>query len=191
MNALAVTPGLATGTPMVPFQVLDACHQEVLTKLQAMQDLIRQVEASGMDQPARDLAREIHLFFSTTALNHHLDEERHIFPSLLQSGDAELVQATQRLQQDHGWLEEDWLELAPQLDSLARGYNWFDLDELRHGIGVFTALYLDHVKLEETLIYPEARRRLTSADLQSMSREMAERRSTRRKAGQPARGAQP
>jgi hypothetical protein len=82
-----------------------------------------------------------------------------VFPGLLASGDAELVQHVRRLQQDHGWLEEDWLELAPQLEAIGQGYNWYDLAMLRHALPVFTALYVDHIGLEESLIYPEAKRR--------------------------------
>ena len=172
----------AAARPDTPFEALDACHREVLRALDAMADLIRHVDDRGVDEHARRVAHDIHLFFSTTAVNHHLDEERHVFPRLLASADAELVQVTQRLQQDHGWLDEDWMELAPQLDSMARGYTWHDLDVLRHGLDVFRALYLDHVRLEESLIYPEARLRLSDLDLLTMSREMAERRSTARKA---------
>ena len=42
-------------------------------------------------------------------------EEQLVFPSLLADGDSEIVAHVQRLQQDHGWLEEDWLEIGPQL----------------------------------------------------------------------------
>jgi hemerythrin-like domain-containing protein len=80
----------------------------------------------------------------------------------------ELTQHVLRLQQDHGWLEEDWLELAPHLQAVAEGYSWYELDTLRHSVGVFTALYHDHIALEESLIYPEAKRRL---DAEAASRD--------------------
>ena len=64
--------------------------------------------------------------------------KQHVFPSLLTSGDAVLVQHVHRLQQDHGWLEEDWLELQPQLRAVVEGYNWYDLDFLRAAVPVFT-----------------------------------------------------
>jgi hypothetical protein len=61
------------------------------------------------------------------------------------------------LQQDHGWIEEDWLAIAPQLRAIAAGYNWYDPDELRHGISVFLELCREHIQLEESIIYPEAK----------------------------------
>ena len=82
-----------------------------------------------------------------------------VFPPLLASGDPLLVQHIERLQQDHGWLEEDWLELAPQIEAIGKGYSWYDIDVLRQALPVFTQLYHDHIALEESLIYPEAKRR--------------------------------
>ena len=69
-----------------------------------------------------------------------------------------------RLQQDHGWLEEDWLELEPQLEAVANGYSWYDIDTLRAALPIFEQLYRDHIALEESLIYPEARRRQAVED---------------------------
>lgn len=168
--------GLNAQVLTAPLDVLDACHQQVVIHLKKLADLMDHVDANGPDEQARQTAREVFDFFSDTARTHHLDEERHIFPALLKSSDADLVQATLRLQQDHGWLEEDWLELAPQLEAIANGYSWYNLEELRHSVHVFTALYYDHINLEEMMIYPAAKARLDGWDLQSMGREMAERR---------------
>jgi hemerythrin-like domain-containing protein len=70
-----------------------------------------------------------------------------------------MIQHVRRLQQDHGWLEEDWRELSPQVEAIAKGYNWYDLAMLRLALPVFTALYKEHIALEESMVYPEARRR--------------------------------
>lgn len=185
MTASAHLHSIAGSSPVpmtltAPLDVLDACHQQVVVTLKQLAELMDHVDANGPDEHARQVARQVFDFFSTTARTHHLDEERHIFPALLKSADADLVQATLRLQQDHGWLEEDWLELAPQLEAIANGYNWYDLDALRQIIQVFTALYYDHINLEESMIYPAAKARLDGWDLQSMGREMAERRRMQR-----------
>ena len=129
--------------PLQPFDVLDTCHQQVVLTLQKLTELIDHIEAQGVDGQAQAWARDIFLFFMNTAREHHLDEERHIFPTMLSSGDASLMEAAMRLQQDHGWIEEDWLELAPQIESIAAGYNWFNLEQLRLAVPVFQALYQD------------------------------------------------
>ena len=63
----------------------------------------------------------------------------------------------QVLQQDHCWIEEDWLELAPQLRAIASGNNWIDSAEFQHNAEIFLALTRGHIDLEEKMIYPEAR----------------------------------
>jgi hypothetical protein len=49
-----------------------------------------------------------------------------VFPSLPSSADAELVAAVRSLQQDHRWIEENWIALAPQLRAIAPGLHWVD-----------------------------------------------------------------
>jgi hemerythrin-like domain-containing protein len=146
--------------PALPtFETLDRTHAQVLQVLTQFDRLLQHLDDNGADAVAKASAQEIHAFFAGGARQHHVDEEQFVFPALLNSGDAELVQHIQRLQQDHGWLEEDWLELAPQIESIAQGYNWYDLAMLRSALPIFTALYHEHIALEESLIYPEAKRR--------------------------------
>jgi hemerythrin-like domain-containing protein len=152
-------PPRATAPPSTGFEALDRTHREALQMLQAFERLLAHVDENGPDAVANANAREIMAFFAGPARQHHADEEAFVFPPLLASGDAELVQHVQRLQQDHGWIEEDWLELAPQIEAIASGYNWYDLAVLRQALPVFAALYHDHIALEESLIYPEAKRR--------------------------------
>lgn len=141
------------------FETLDATHRLVMLTLQRLQQLVDQVDRQGVDDAARKTAAEICDFFDKTARAHHEAEDQFVFPGLLASGDAALVHHVRRLQQDHGWLEEDWRELQPQLLTLAKGYNGYDLDFLRAAIPVFTDLYRDHIALEEDIVYPESRRR--------------------------------
>ena len=42
---------------------------------------------------------------------------------------------------------------------MAGGQGWVDLDILREGVEIFVALSQEHMALEESLIYPEAKRR--------------------------------
>jgi hemerythrin-like domain-containing protein len=146
--------------PVPPdFEMLDATHREVMATLLRLQQWIDQLDADGISAANRATADEICRFFDGSARAHHAAEETHVFPDLLGSGDAKLVQHVRRLQQDHGWLEEDWLELQPQLRAVVEGYNWYDPEFLRAAVPVFTELYRDHIALEENIVYPESRRR--------------------------------
>lgn len=158
------------------FEFLDSTHQEIGQQLQRLHTLVDAIEHEGLSQANRGQARRVLDYFNGEARQHHLDEEKHIFPALLASQDAQIVQTTEHLIQDHGWLEENWIQIAPSLEAATNGNLWFDTAELRHAMGVFEALYLDHILLEESIAYPEAKKRLAHLDTLGMGREMARRR---------------
>ena len=158
------------------FDFLDATHREVQQQIRQLHALVDAIESDGLNQTNRGVARRVLDFFNGEARQHHLDEEKHIFPALLASQDAELVQTTEHLIQDHGWLEENWIQIAPSLEAATGGNLWFDTAELRHALEVFEALYLDHILLEESIAYPEAKKLLEGVSTLGMGREMAKRR---------------
>jgi hemerythrin-like domain-containing protein len=153
------------GNPMeldrgsVNFEALDACHQQIHVHLAELAALLRHIQTVGVDASVEKQAAAIESFFSGTSREHHAQEEATVFPPLLASGNAELVAAVRTLQQDHGWIEENWIELAPQLRAIAAGNHWVDEAEFQHGAEVFLDLCRGHVALEETLIYPESKAR--------------------------------
>ena len=161
------------------FDFLDHSHQELGRMLLALQEVVDAMDMDGLTPEVRARTREVLNWFDTHARQHHIDEERHIFPALLASTVEETRTLALRLAQDHGWLEEDWLEISPSLSAAADGYQWFDLDVLRHAVDVFEQLYLDHMVLEESLAYPQARQLIPAADLHAMGVEMARRRALR------------
>lgn len=144
-------------TEAAPFEALDACHRQILAQLEALAALARQIEAAGVDADVQRQAGSIEAFFSGTSREHHAQEEKSVFAPLLSSADAALTETVQTLQQDHGWIEENWIELAPQLSAIASGNNWLDPAEFVHGVQVFVELCTGHIALEETVVYPESR----------------------------------
>lgn len=139
------------------FKALDACHQQIHTHLAVLAELLEQLEANADAVLERQKVAAAEAFFSETARAHHLDEERNVFPNLLLSDDTELVHTVQTLKQDHGWIEQNWRELSPMLRAIAQGEEGVDMAELMHTMQVFLALCHDHIVLEETLIYPQAK----------------------------------
>lgn len=140
-----------------PFKALDECHQQIQQHLAELSSLLPQLEAGNDDLSFRRRVGVIEAFFSGTSRQHHADEEKNVFPLLLASENVELVHAVRTLQQDHGWIEQNWLELAPMLRAIAEGEDWVDMAELQHTVEVFMNLLNDHIVLEETLIYPESK----------------------------------
>jgi hemerythrin-like domain-containing protein len=162
------------------FEILDDTHRQMLLQLDTLAALVKHLDSKGDDEQARAMASQVVKFFSSTARQHHEDEERHVFPKLVASSDPEMVQAVLRLQQDHHWLEEDWMELSAHLEALAAGHTWWDAALLREGSEIFIALLQDHMALEESYIYPEARARMPQGERKEMGREMAARRREQR-----------
>lgn len=150
-------PSRSAPPAMADFKSLDQAHQAALKMLASFRQLVQQLQDRGLDDPARQSAREILAYFDGPGRDHHAQEESQVFPGLLASGDAELIAQVHHLQQDHGWLEEDWLELAPHVRSIADGYSGYDLGLMAAAVPVFESLYRDHIALEETQVYPAAK----------------------------------
>ena len=164
MTQTSTRPARPPAPPLPAFETLDQTHREMLSKLGEFERLLDHVDERGPDAEARRIAANLLAFFADHAREHHAQEERLVFPPLLAGADDALAAQVRRLQQDHGWLEEDWLLLAPQLEGIARGYNWYDLAMLRVALPVFCRLYHEHIALEEALVYPAAKRRLQALE---------------------------
>jgi hemerythrin-like domain-containing protein len=136
---------------------LAAYHREVHDHLDRLAALASRVEIEDLGEEIRAQACAIEAFFSGSMRQHHLIEEKSVFPLLLDSGDAKLVTAVRTLQQDHGWIEQNWIEIAPQLRAIAQGNHWIDPAEFMHGAEVFLELCYGHAALEEVLIHPPER----------------------------------
>ncbi len=140
------------------FETLDHAHRAALDMLQVFKRLVAHLDDQGLDVTAEALAAQVLAFFDGPSHHHHDDEERLVFPEIVSLGDAELDAHVRRLRQDHHWIEQDWRELAPHVKAVAEGYNGYELPLLQAALPVFEALILDHMALEETVVYPAARR---------------------------------
>jgi len=136
---------------------LDGYHAQVRGQLDRLAALATRVENGQLDGQTSAEASAVEAFFSGSMQAHHRIEESGVFPTLLASDDAELVNLVRTLQQDHGWMEQNWIELAPQLRAIAQGNTWVDPAEFMHGAEVFLELSYGHAALEEALVYPRAR----------------------------------
>lgn len=145
------------------FSALDACHRQTQAHLMALATLVESIAAHGLTPGAQVEAQSIEQFFSQTSRKHHLEEERDVFPELLASGNPQLVETVRQLLQDHYWIEENWLQLGPQLRAIAAGMGWPDEAEFLRLAQIFLDLSSDHIALEESLIYPESKARLAQA----------------------------
>ena len=158
-----------------PFEMLHACHERIDRMLALLQRLRRHVEANGVDEQARQAARDVMRYFDLAGPQHHLDEERHVIPRLAASGDPSLVALAARLHDDHRAMEVAWSRARPVLLALSEGGLGFDAGAHRV-FDDFATLYADHLEAEESLAFPAAQAGIDDAALRAMSEDMMRRR---------------
>ena len=165
-----------------PFQMLNACHERVQRTLSLLQRLQAHVAQQGADAQAIQAARDIVRYFEQAAPQHHLDEERHVFPQVLALGDPVLTQAVHRLQRDHVEMEATWAQVRAELQRLIDAQepvNEAWLARTRDLFSHFVHLYERHIPDEEQLVFPASERSMDTMALTAMAQDMMQRRGVR------------
>jgi len=166
-----------------PFDMLTTCHERVHRMLRLLGRLQTHLAEVGWDPQAADAARDVLRYFDLAAPLHHEDEERHVFPPLLAQGDERVCTAVRQLQADHQRMESSWPAVRALLHSVAQADGcaaWAGWDATAQAtLTTFRNLYLAHIPLEESLVYPAAQGVLDADALQAMSAEMQARRRAR------------
>ena len=105
-----------------PIQDFSHCHAGILAKLDMLGELPALLEPAAR---ARDIAERAVEFFREAIFEHHLDEERELFPAVLASAakgeEHDRVQVMVRqLTDEHRNLEATWKRLEPGLKKVAK-----------------------------------------------------------------------
>ena len=135
---------------------IDRAHRHTQQLLAQMLQLVDLLALPTPPPATATLAARICHHFKGPDRGHHENEETQVFPALLAAGSPALRDQVRRLQQDHMWLEEDWLELEPHLQAVAHGYTEAHHEFLRAALPEFTALCHEHMALEDALVHPKA-----------------------------------
>ena len=160
-----------------PFEMLEACHDRVRRSLALLGRLVEHIDARGHDEQSRGAARDVLRYFDLAAPHHHEDEERHVFPRLLASGDAGLTADVLRLRADHERMAALWGALRGVLQRWAAPDAAGAIDAAtRSAVVDFRAAYDGHIELEEERVFPAARALVDADALAAMGTEMAARR---------------
>ena len=162
-----------------PLTLLHACHDRVHERCELLHKLWQHMATHGADQQAQDAAGNILRYFELAAPHHHEDEERHVFPLLLASGKAELVQCARTLLQQHQDMAAAWQQLRPLLQAVQQGRTP-DLALHAGLIDAFVALYQAHIALEEQVAFPAGFASMSTEMQTEAGNEMAARRGATR-----------
>jgi hemerythrin-like domain-containing protein len=160
--------------------MLEACHDRIRRSLDLLGRICDRVAECRIDAAVHEAAGDVLRYFDRAAPHHHEDEERHIFPCVLEgTADPALRAAVLRLQEDHIAMEKQWAALRTPLAALAAGHaQAFGAPHIA-AARRFIALYADHAQTEEALVFPPAAAALDEAALQRIGADMAARRGVR------------
>lgn len=136
-----------------PIADFSDCHVGILRKLDLLGEL------PGLLAPAaraREIAEKAVEFFREAIFEHHLDEERELFPAVLasaQKGDehGKVAALAKRLTDEHRELEATWKRLEPGLKRVAKGQAGdVDIADIER----LVAQYRAHAQFEESEFLP-------------------------------------
>ena len=162
-----------------PFEMLVACHERVQRSLTLMARLQQHLLDKGLDDDARQAARDVMRYFDVAAPLHHQDEELHVFPPVLAGSDTALHAVVHQLLHDHRQMEHAWVPARAVLHAMADGAasTWQALTPAQTAaLDQFASLYGQHIQNEERLVYPAAQAVVQAESLQAMSQDMMRRR---------------
>ena len=161
----------------VPLEMLAACHLRVQDQCTTLLRLVPHLAAHGADRPAQQAATAVMRYFDTSARHHHDDEERDLFPALIESmagSDAVCLRAlTAALTAEHRELEARWTALRAVLAQVAGGQA---APLAQDDVSGFTSLYARHIAREEAELLPMAQRLLSDGELDRIGLAMRLRR---------------
>jgi len=175
----ATLPGHAAPTAgfEVPLEMLSACHARIEQQCATLRRLGQYMATHGADAAARAAATSVIRYFETAANDHHADEEKDLFPALIESmagSDAVcLRELTRALVAEHRELEARWRDLRFTLERVVANQG---ACLTRSDVEAFIGLYERHIEREENELLPMAARLLSDDELERIGRAMRERR---------------
>jgi hemerythrin-like domain-containing protein len=136
-----------------PLTNFSHCHEGILKRLTALDELPALLAPAAR---AREVAEQSVEFFREAIFEHHLEEERELFPAVLASAqpgeEAERVQSmVRRLTNEHRMLEGLWKRLEGGLKKVAKGHSTeLDVTEIHRMVVDYSA----HATYEEAEFLP-------------------------------------
>ncbi len=159
-----------------PFGVLHACHDDMLDRCDTLEKLVAHIREHGLDAEARATIAAMVQFFTTSAVQHHQDEETDLFP-IISRQSLKLADVVFRLRKEHEQLHELWDSL---LLDFKKGAALPEDTGFPQHVRQFCAAYRAHIASENRELLSVAQHILSHQQLEDLGRAMARRRGIRR-----------
>ena len=152
-----------------PVGMLRACHEKMLAHCERLSAL---ADHEGLDDAARETARNISRYFSQSAPLHHRDEEQDLFPRINRQS-LKIAELVFTLKREHETLDALWDSIAAELKQLpADGFS----AAFRQTAREFSTLCSQHIARENRELLPLLSNSLSHQALREIGESMAKRR---------------
>jgi hemerythrin-like domain-containing protein len=158
-----------------PIALLRACHTKMLAHCELLGRLSENLGNPDKAGDVRDAARQVMKYFSTSARQHHQDEESDLFP-LLTRQSLKLAELVHGLRQEHRELDTLWESIAADLKRLQ---DIGDPATFAARVHTFCDLNRQHIRRENMEFLPRAESSLSHQQLRDIGAAMAARRGVR------------
>jgi hemerythrin-like domain-containing protein len=179
---MRITIGQKTGSSFSdPLGLLGDCHRRIEHFLNLLTLVTNQAQGQELNQEQKEALASCLRYFREAAPKHKEDEEKSLFPRMRNRKGLgiETVMATlDTLEADHQKVDQDHL-LIDQLYSkwLAGGkLSKFEIDQVTAILTDLQGIYQRHIAVEDTNVFPLARKVLEPSELASVGQEMMSRR---------------
>ena len=171
---------IGTSAPAVEHDAVDmllACHQRIRNFTGIA---VRLAEGAGASTPEiANAAEAVHRYYSVALPLHEADENESVYPRLRQRlTDPAEAASLQAMVDQHGPIDAVVAELLPRWEGLRTAPERLPSfsEEIRWNAARLQDLWREHLALEEEIVFPLIRTRLTPDDLRAIHREMKQRR---------------
>ncbi|HSE49055.1 MAG TPA: hemerythrin domain-containing protein [Terriglobales bacterium] len=177
---MPVQIGATTHSFSEPTGLLSDCHRRIESFLGVLEAVGKTLDQPLTEEVARALGTAL-AYFHDAAPKHTADEEESLFPRLRRLHDPGVRAAMSQLQH----LEEDHRAADPlhaQVERLGRKYlaagklGAPEVAEYRDAVARLRAIYAQHIRLEDEVVFPLAQLVLPKAEKSAIAAEMAGRR---------------
>ena len=163
--------------PEAPLEMLSACHARIERQCATLRRLVPHLQTHGADEEARTAAANVIRYFDSSTKHHHEDEEKDLFPALLESMAGSdpvcLRELTEALTAEHRALDADWRRVRTSLTQIAAGTSaHLGSDDVE----ALVSRYERHIAREEQELLPMAARLLGDEDVARIGKAMRARR---------------
>lgn len=160
-----------------PIGLLEDCHRRIEQFLDVLLTLSGQTQGNELTNEQRAALETALQYFREAAPKHTADEEESLFPRL-RASQHRAKEMLDHLHTDHVTADQnhqgvDELFRRWLADGFLSAPEFVRLNSLLHSL---RDTYARHIKEEETQIFPDAARILTTLDLKTIGSEMAARR---------------